>query len=316
MSPDFERFALPFEEPLIRLEKKLEGLGGSASKDQKRRLEEKVKELERKIYKDISPWEEVQLARHPLRPTTKDYIDLMCDEFEELHGDRNFMDDKAIIGGIAKMGERSLFLIGHEKGRTTKQKIERNFGMASPEGFRKSLRLMRMAEKFSLPIVLFVDTPGAYPGVGAEERGQPQAIAENLKSFFDIETPILVLIIGEGGSGGALALAVGDRVYMMEHAVYSVISPEGCAAILWKSKEKAPQAAESLRLTSKDCLEFGVIDGIIEEVSGAAHRNPQGNADKLKGLILKEIGELELMTPEELLAAREKKYIGMGIFKA
>ncbi len=312
---EVSRYSLSFEEPLVKLEEKLKELEKKGAMDEVKKLKERISRLEAEIYKNVSPWENVQLARHPLRPTTLDYIKLMTDKFEEVHGDRKFGDDPAVVAGFAMIGGNRFAIVGHEKGRTTKQKIERNFGMANPEGFRKALRVMRLAEKFSIPVISFVDTPGAYPGVGAEERGQPQAIAENLKSFFELGTPILVLIIGEGGSGGALALAVGDKVFMMEHAIYSVISPEGCAAILWKSKEKAPQAAEALKLTAKDCLEFGVIDGIIEEVSGAAHRNPEGNAEKLKEVVLSNAEELMKIPPDELISSREKKYIQMGIFK-
>ncbi len=315
MVVDSERYALSFEEPLVKLEKKVIELEKRGMVEESERLKNRIKVLEEDIYRNASPWEQVQLARHPLRPTTSEYIGLIADEFEELHGDKLYGDDPAVIGGIARIAGRSFVIVGHEKGKTTKQKIERNFGMANPEGFRKALRLMKLAEKFSMPIISFVDTPGAYPGIGAEERGQPLAIAENLKSFFELRTPIIVFIIGEGGSGGALALAIGDRVFMMEHAVYSVISPEGCAAILWKSKEKAPQAAESLKLTARDCLSLGVIDGIIEELSGAAHRNPRGNAERLKQIIVEEGEALSRLDVDELLAKREKKYIEMGIYK-
>jgi len=309
-----ERYALSFEEPLVKLENKVLELEKKGMHEESERLRKRIQSLEENIYKKASPWEKVQLARHPLRPTTGDYLRFITDKFEELHGDKLYGDDPAVIGGIAKIEGKSFMIVGHEKGKSTKQKLERNFGMANPEGFRKALRLMKMAEKFSMTIVSFVDTPGAYPGIGAEERGQPRAIAENLKAFFEIKTPIVVFIIGEGGSGGALALAVGDRVYMMEHAIYSVISPEGCAAILWKSKEKAPQAAESLKLTASDCLKLGVVDGIIEEVSGAAHRNPEGNAERIKSIILEEEEKLRKFSPDELLAMREKKYAGMGVF--
>jgi acetyl-CoA carboxylase carboxyl transferase subunit alpha len=254
------------------------------------------------------------LARHPLRPTTKQYIELICDEFIELHGDRRFGDDAAIMGGLARIDKRRVVVVGHEKGAFTREKLRRNFGMANPEGFRKALRLMRLAEKFCIPVISFIDTPGAYPGVGAEERGQPQAIAENLKEVFEIGTPIVVVIIGEGGSGGALALAIGDRILMLEHAIYSVISPEGCAAILWKSKEKAPEAAGALKLTARDCYDLGVVDYILDEVSGASHRNPEANAQRIKDAVLHEIEVLERVDRAELLERRRKKFISIGFF--
>ncbi len=309
---------LEFESPVYELEGRIEKLkrgGCSESSSEVARLEERLQDLERRIYRDLSPWDRVLLARHPQRPTTRDYISMICDDFLELHGDRCFGDDTAIIGGIARIEEKRLMVVGHEKGRNTKEKIRRNFGMARPEGFRKTLRLMRMAEKYSLPIVSFIDTPGAYPGVGAEERGQSRAIAENLKEIFDIATPVVVVIIGEGGSGGALALAVGDRVLMLENAVYSVISPEGCAAILWKSKERAPDAAASLRLTARDCLECGVVDTVIEELHGASHRDPEGNAAVVKRELLAFIKELEDLPADVLLGARREKYFSIGYFE-
>jgi acetyl-CoA carboxylase carboxyl transferase subunit alpha len=268
------------------------------------------------VYRNLPPWDRVQLARHSDRPTTQDYISLICDEFVELHGDRAFGDDSAVMGGLATIEGLRLVVIGHEKGGTTREKLRRNFGMASPEGFRKALRLIRMAEKYRIPVLSFVDTPGAYPGVGAEERGQPEAIAHNLKAVFDVRTPILVIVIGEGGSGGALAIAIGDRVLMMEHAVYSVISPEGCAAILWKSKEKAPEASSSLRLTSADCLDLGVVDRVVSEVHGAAHRDPEGNAAQLKEVILAELNDLNATSIDLLLARRRKKFLSIGTYEA
>ncbi|MBN1164208.1 MAG: acetyl-CoA carboxylase carboxyltransferase subunit alpha [Candidatus Krumholzibacteriota bacterium] len=308
---------LDFEKPVYEMQNRIEQLKreGSVNAGELGRLMEKLNELEGQVYKDLSAWERVQLARHPLRPTILDYIDAICDEFEELHGDRLFGDDPAVIAGIGRIDKLRLMIYGHAKGRNTQERIRHNFGMAKPEGFRKILRVMRMAEKFRLPVLSFIDTPGAYPGVGAEERGQPEAIAENLKQAFNIKTPILVIVIGEGGSGGALALAVGDRTFMMEHAIYSVISPEGCAAILWKSREKAPEAAASLRLTAADCLEFGVIDGILREVHGAAHRDPQGNAAMIKEKILDEVEALGRINPDSMLRQREEKFLAMGIFE-
>jgi acetyl-CoA carboxylase carboxyl transferase subunit alpha len=239
----------------------------------------------------------------------------MSDEFEELHGDRRFRDDPSIIGGIARMDETRLVVVGHEKGHSVNEKLERNFGMASPEGFRKALRIMRLAEKFRLPVLSLVDTPGAYPGIGAEERGQTQAIAENIREMLALRVPIVVVLVGEGGSGGALALAVGDRVLMLEHAVYSVISPEGCAAILWKGKEKAPEAAASMKITAADCFEYGVVDLVIEEVHGASHRDPEGNALRVRETVLHELEGLREVPLEVLLKRREERYLSLGIFE-
>lgn len=308
---------LQFETPIIDLENRIENLrqkGFSAESREIKKLESTLGDLEEKVYGNLTPWEEVQLARHPDRPTMSQYLDLMFDDFHQLHGDRFYGDDPAIVGGVATMGEKRLMVIGHEKGRNTKDRLRHNFGMANPEGFRKSLRLMKMAEKFSLPILSFVDTPGAYPGVGAEERGQPVAIASNLKEVFKIKTPIVVVIIGEGGSGGALALGIGDRVIMMKHSIYSVISPEGCAAILWKDKAKAPDAASSLRLTSDDCLEFNVVDLVIDEIHGAAHRDPEGNSLKLAECIEDQLESLSSISIDLLLERRMKKFASIGKF--
>lgn len=310
--------ALQFERPVLELEDTITRLrrsGSAGSAEELVRLERRLRDLERRVYSDLSPWEQVQLARHPKRPTSQDYIDMICDEFQELAGDRMFGDDAAIVGGLARIGDLRLVVVGHEKGRTTQGKIKHNFGMANPEGFRKVLRIMRMAEKFALPVVSLIDTPGAYPGVGAEERGQPRAIACNLKEIFKLRTPIVVVIIGEGGSGGALALAVGDRILMMEHAVYSVISPEGCAAILWKSREKAPDAAASMRLTAADCLDLGVIDAVIEERHGAAHRDPAENAARLRDILVDELAAFDTVSIELLMKQRENKFYSMGIIE-
>lgn len=306
---------LEFEKPIYDIETKIDTLKRSGGGSEEiGRLQKRLEQLEQDIYGNLTPWEQVQLARHPMRPTMKRYVDLICDEFIELHGDRRFGDDTAVIGGLARIGGRRLVIVGHEKGGSTREKLNRNFGMASPEGFRKALRILRMAEKFSLPVFSFIDTPGAYPGVGAEERGQPQAIAENLEELFKIRVPIVVVIIGEGGSGGALALAIGDRILMLEHAIYSVISPEGCAAILWKSREKAPDAAAALKLTSRDCYELGVVDYIIDEVSGASHRNPEATARSIRDTVLHEFDVLEQVETEELIERREKKFSSMGSF--
>lgn len=308
---------LDFENPVYELEEKIEAgrqRGLEESSAEITRLKERLAELETRVYGSLSPWEEVQLARHPDRPTALQYIKDIFDEFLEFHGDRYYGDDPAVVGGLASLQGRRVMVVGHEKGRNTRDRLKRNFGMASPEGFRKSLRLMNLAGKFGLPVISFVDTPGAYPGVEAEERGQSVAIASNLKNLFNISTPIMIVIIGEGGSGGALALAIGDIVLMMEHAVYSVISPEGCAAILYKNKEKAPEAASSLRLTSADCMELGVIDAVINERAGAAHRDPHGNAEELKKMILEKLVELEGIPGDALLRDRVEKFSRIGIF--
>ena len=305
---------LEFEKPVYELQGRIDRLKkeGKASAGEIAGLEKRLADLEEKVYRGLSAWEQVKLARHPMRPTTVDYIRLMCEEFEELHGDRLFRDDPALVGGIASMGGRRIMIVGHEKGRNTKERLSRNFGMANPEGFRKALRLMKTAEKFGMPILSIVDTPGAYPGVEAEERGQPRAIADNLQQVFDIDTPIVVVIIGEGGSGGALALAVGDSVLMLEHSIYSVISPEGCAAILWKSREKAPDAAEALRLTAGDCLRLNVIDRIIEESRGAAHRDPEGTAQRVRSEVLAELERIEALQADLLLERRRQKFSELG----
>jgi len=310
---------LDFENPVYELEEKIEAgrqRGLEENSAEIIRLKERLAELETRVYGSLSPWEEVQLARHPDRPTTLQYIKDIFDEFLEFHGDRYYGDDPAVVGGLASLQGRRVMVVGHEKGRNTRDRLKRNFGMASPEGFRKSLRLMNLAGKFGLPVISFVDTPGAYPGVEAEERGQSVAIASNLKNLFNISTPIMIVIIGEGGSGGALALAIGDIVLMMEHAVYSVISPEGCAAILYKNKEKAPEAASSLRLTSADCMELGVIDAVINERAGAAHRDPHGNAEELKKMIVKKLVELEGIPGDALLRDRVEKFSRIGIFNS
>jgi acetyl-CoA carboxylase carboxyl transferase subunit alpha len=305
---------LGFEKPVYELQSRIDRLKkeGKSSAGEIAGLEQRLADLEGKVYRDLSAWEQVQLARHPMRPTAVDYIRLMCDEFEELHGDRVFMDDPAVVAGIASIGGSRIMIVGHEKGRSTAERLKRNFGMASPEGFRKALRLMKTAEKFGLPVLSIVDTPGAYPGVGAEERGQPRAIADNLQQAFDIDTPIVVVIIGEGGSGGALALAIGDCVLMLEHSIYSVISPEGCAAILWKSREKAPDAAEALRLTAEDCLEHRVIDRIIEESHGAAHRDPEGTARRIRDEVLAEFERIGGLQADLLLERRRQRFSEMG----
>jgi acetyl-CoA carboxylase carboxyl transferase subunit alpha len=311
---------LDFEQPIAELEKKILELSQfSGYEEEVRKLKNQVEKLKTRIYRDLTPWQKVLLARHPSRPYTLDYINLITQEFIELSGDRYYADDKAIVGGLAKINitetkSISLMIIGTQKGRETKEKILRNFGMPHPEGYRKALRLMKLAEKFNLPVVTMVDTPGAYPGVGAEERGQAEAIAKNLREMAVLEVPIIVIITGEGGSGGALALAVGNRVLMMEYAIYSVISPEGCASILWRDPEKAPEAASALKLTAQDLYQLGVIDGIIPEPLGGAHHDYLFAAQYIKESILKNLRELKDLSPEELINQRIEKFRSLGIY--
>jgi acetyl-CoA carboxylase carboxyl transferase subunit alpha len=309
---------LDFERPIVELERKIRDMRDFATEERVdfteeiEVLEQKLKKLQEEIYSNLTPWQRVQLARHPLRPHSLDYITLMTTDFLELHGDRNFSDDKAVVGGFAKIDERPVLIIGQQKGRDTKQKLLRNFGMMHPEGYRKALRLMKLATKFQKPIIILVDTPGAYPGIGAEERGQAEAIARNLKEMSLLPVPIIINIIGEGASGGALGLGVGDKILMLENAWYSVISPEGCAAILWRDSSKAPQAAEALKLTAMDLLKLKVIDKIIPEPLGGAHRNYSEMAKILKEEILLALSELELLSPEELVEMRVEKFRRMG----
>ena len=309
---------LDFEKPIIELEKKIQELKGFIS-DKKidlssevRRLEEKLERLKEDTYGNLTAWQRVQIARHPQRPYTQDYINMIMSDFIELHGDRSFADDKAIVGGFAKIDHHKIVVIGHQKGRDTKENLRRNFGCAHPEGYRKALRLMQLAEEFNLPIVVFIDTPGAYPGVGAEERGQAQAIALNLREMVSIATPIIAIVIGEGGSGGALGIGIADRVCVLENAYYSVISPEGCAAILWKNGSKAPEAAEALKLTGPDLLKIGIIDEIIPEPLGGAHTDPQRMGEIMKETINRNLQGLIPLKKDELLKLRYKKFRGMG----
>jgi acetyl-CoA carboxylase carboxyl transferase subunit alpha len=312
---------LDFEKPLIDLEKQIKDLRSLADAghpeiaDQVRKLEKIADKKRRETYEQLNRWERVQLARHPLRPYTMDYVGMITSDFLELHGDRLYAEDKAIVGGLAVIGGHKVVLIGHQKGRDTKENLARNFGSAHPEGYRKALRLMRMAAKFGRPIVTLVDTPGAFPGIGAEERGQAEAIARNLFEMARLPVPILVIIIGEGGSGGALGIGVGDIVIMMEYAIYSVISPEGCAAILWSDRAKAPQAAEALRLTAPDLLKLGVIDGMVAEPTGGAHRDPRAAADTLKQCIVENLGILVGTPVRDLMNRRLDKYSRMGIYQ-
>jgi acetyl-CoA carboxylase carboxyl transferase subunit alpha len=310
---------MDFEKPIVELEKKIDELKNFIS-DKKidissevRRLEEKLQHLKKDTYDNLTAWQKVQLARHPQRPYTLDYINMIMSDFIELHGDRAFADDKAIVCGLAKFENRKVALIGHQKGRDTKENLKRNFGCAHPEGYRKALRIMRLAEEFGLPIVIFIDTPGAYPGIGAEERGQSQAIALNLREMARINVPIIAVVIGEGGSGGALGIGIADRVCVLENAYYSVISPEGCAAILWKDGAKAPEAAEVLKLTAQDLLKRGIIDEIIPEPLGGAHRDPPKMAEFLKASIKKNLNELNTLDKDELLKSRYRKFRNMGV---
>lgn len=314
-------YVLEFEKPVVELEKKIREMREYSEtenveiSDEIARLEQKAEKLRKDIYSKLSRWEILQIARHPQRPYTRDYIERMIDDFVELHGDRAFGDDPAIICGIGKLGHRKIVVIGHQKGRTTKQKLYRNFGMPHPEGYRKALRVMKLAEKFNRPVVTFIDTPGAFPGIGAEERGQAEAIAKNLLEMSRLRVPIVVVIIGEGASGGALGIGVGDRILMMENTWYSVISPEGCAAILWHDSTKAVQAAEAMKLTAVDLLELGVVDKSVKEPLGGAHHDYEKAAQILKEVIGSELEKLEQVSPEELVDARIEKYAKMGFFE-
>lgn len=311
---------LEFEQPIAALEAKIEELrlvnqGGEFDvgiEESITKLREKSSELTNKIFADLGAWQISQLARHPMRPYTLDYIPRLFTEFDELAGDRAFADDKAIVGGLAKLDDQAVMVIGHQKGRDTHEKIKRNFGMPKPEGYRKALRLMKMAERFNLPIITFIDTPGAYPGVGAEERGQSEAIATNLKEMAELTVPIICTVIGEGGSGGALAIGVGDRVNMLQYSTYSVISPEGCASILWKSAEKAPLAAEAMGVSAKQIKELDLINNIVEEPQGGAHRDHDGMAANLKACIKQQLVQLSSLSKEDLLSQRYERLMSFG----
>jgi len=305
-----------FEEPILRLRERIEELAGlpddAAHRREIERLREKLERVSREIYAGLTPWQKTLVARHPARPYTLDYIQALMTDFVELHGDRTFADDPAIVAGFARFRDRPVAVVGHQKGRDTKEKIRRNFGMPRPEGFRKALRVMQLAEKFARPILSFVDTAGAYPGIDAEERGQAEAIAVNLRSMAAFHVPIIVAVTGEGGSGGALALGVGDRVLMLEHAIYSVISPEGCAAILWKDAGRKKEAAEALRLTAADLKEFDIIDEIIPEPPGGAHADPGGAAAAMGEAIDRHLREIADLTPEERRERRYRKFRALG----
>lgn len=312
---------LDFEQPIAELDAKIEELrfvGEDAEiniNDEVARLKEKSESLTRSIFSKLSSWQITQLARHPLRPYTGDYLKYFAPDFQELHGDRMFADDPAIVGGIGRIDGRAIMFIGHQKGRDTKERVRRNYGMPKPEGYRKAQRLMKMAEKFSLPVVTLIDTPGADPGVGAEERGQSQAIAQSLYMMARLKTPIVTVVIGEGGSGGALAIGAGDRLLMLQYSIYSVISPEGCAAILWKSADKAEDAAESMRITADNLLGFGLVDEVLPEPLGAAHRDPAATADVIRNALLKSLDDLEKLDIATLLARRQHRLAGFGQFR-
>ena len=311
---------LEFEKPIAELEQKIDELRHVESDseinigDEIIRLENKSRELTKSIFSSLSVWQISQLARHPRRPYAMDYICSIFSDFEQLHGDRAFWDDPAIVGGLAQLESKSVMVIGHQKGRDTKERQYRNFGMPRPEGYRKALRLMKLAERFRIPIVTLIDTPGAYPGIGAEERGQSEAIARNLYEMAGLEVPIICVVVGEGGSGGALAIGVGDRVMMMQYGVYSVISPEGCASILWKSSEKASDAARAMGITSDSLLKLGLIDEIIPEPLGGAHRLPEIAAQNLKASILNALGTLLKLSTESLIESRFDRLMKYGEF--
>ncbi len=317
MNPNF----LDFEQPIAELEDKLRELTAAGHDhaidvdDEVGKLRTKLRVKTAEIFRDLTPWQVTQLSRHPGRPYTLDYIGVICDEFHELAGDRMYADDAAIVGGLARIVGRPAMVIGHQKGRDIKSKVKRNFGMPRPEGYRKALRLMKLAERFGLPVLTFIDTPGAYPGVGAEERGQSEAIARNLEEMAELKTPIVCTVIGEGGSGGALAIGVGDRINMLQYATYSVISPEGCASILWKNASRAKDAAEALCLTAPRLKELGLIDKIVREPTGGAHRNPRSMAIRLKAVLVNQLDELQALPIDELLEQRYRRLRSYGAYQ-
>jgi acetyl-CoA carboxylase carboxyl transferase subunit alpha len=312
---------LDFEQPIAELEAKIDELRfvGDDSEininDEVARLKSKSEALTRSIFSKLSAWQIAQVARHPMRPYTTDYLALIAPDFQELHGDRMYADDPAIVCGIGRIDGRAVMFIGHQKGRDTKERVRRNYGMPKPEGYRKAQRMMRLAEKFSLPVVTFIDTPGAYPGVGAEERGQSEAIAYSLFLMAGLRTPIISVVIGEGGSGGALAIGVSDRLLMLQYSVYSVISPEGCASILWKSSEKAEDAAEAMKITAASLNEFGLVDEVLQEPLGAAHRDAQVMAEVVRNALLKHLSDIDKLSIEQVVEHRQKRIAGFGKFK-
>jgi len=318
MNPNY----LDFEQPIADLEAKIQELRHASSGPavdvdaEVHALQDKLRLRTAQIFRDLSPWQISQLARHPARPYTLDYLRVICDEFQELAGDRAFANDNAIVGGLARIDGRSVVVIGHEKGRDTKAKVKRNFGMPKPEGYRKALRLMKLAERFGLPVLTFIDTAGAWPGIDAEERGQSEAIARNLLEMSELKVPIICTVIGEGGSGGALAIGVGDRTLMLEYSTYSVITPEGCASILWKTAEKAKDAAEQLGMTAKRLKDLGLIDKIVREPIGGAHRNPVQMAKRLKAVLMNELDAIGNVPVAELLERRYKRLRSYGAYEA
>jgi len=313
--------ALEFEKPIAELESKIEELRSCAAtehmdfSDEIRTLEEKCEQLKRQIYGNLTPWHRVLIARHPQRPYTLDYIKSLCTDFIELHGDRSFSDDASIVGGLAMFEGRPVVVIGHQKGRTVQEAMRRNFGMPHPEGYRKALRLMKLAEKFKRPVLCFIDTPGAYPGIGAEERGQARAIALNLLEMAALKTPMVCTVIGEGGSGGALAIGMGDRILMCENAWYSVISPEGCAAILFRDSTRAPEAAVALKLTAPELKGMAIVDEVIPESQGGMHRDPRVTMDALRSALVKNLDQLQKLSTEQLLESRYQKFRALGTWR-
>ena len=318
MNPDF----LEFEQPIAELNAKIEALRHASNdveiniSSEISKLQSKCQSLTEKIFAHLTPWQISQLARHPKRPYTLDYIERAFTEFEELRGDRHYADDPAIVAGLARLDGRAVAVIGQQKGRDTKEKITRNFGMPRPEGYRKALRIMQMAEKFELPLFTFIDTPGAYPGVGAEERGQSEAIARNLITMANLRTPIICVVIGEGGSGGALAIGIGDQINMLKYSTYAVISPEGCASILWKSAEKAPDAAEAMGITAQSLLALDLIDRIIPEPQGGAHRDFDTTATAVRDVLIEGLAELDKLTINDLIERRHQRLSAYGNFKS
>ena len=310
---------LEFEKPILELENRIAELRASedsvAARDEIAKLEERLARQQQRVYSSLTAWQRTQIARHPKRPHTLDLVNLLLEDWVELHGDRVFGDDKAIVGGLATFDGEPVVLIGHQKGRDTRENIARNFGMPHPEGYRKALRLMQLAARFAKPVITFIDTPGAYPGLGAEERGQAEAIARNLREMAGLPTPVICVVTGEGGSGGALALGVGNRVLMLEYAIYSVISPEGCAAILWGEAGKAPEAAEIMRVTAPDLLKLGVIDAIVPEPVGGAHRNWDAAAASLRAVLREQLWELRSKSEAELIEERQEKFRRIGVFE-
>jgi acetyl-CoA carboxylase carboxyl transferase subunit alpha len=315
----YDRMVLEFERPIVELERKINELRGLATEstnfdDEVDLLERKARKLQEEVFAELTPIQKVQLSRHPSRPYTLDYLSVLITDFIELHGDRAYADDESIVAGLGRLAGERVLVLGHQKGRNTKENLRRNFGMPRPEGYRKARRLMDLAARFGLPVLTFIDTPGAYPGIGAEERGQAEAIAGNLEAMAALPVPIIATVIGEGGSGGALALGVADRILMMEYAIYSVISPEGCASILWKDQTQVSTAATELKLTAADIEALGIADEVVGEPAGGAHRDPLTAARGLLPVLVRHLGELRRLAPDELLAQRYQKYRAIGVF--